>query len=120
MKKILICEDEQDTQKSLKNFLKKRNYEVYSAVDGKESIELARKLAPDLVLLDIRMPKVDGLEVASEIRKFDTKTKFIFITAFQGPELSKEAAKYNILDYIVKPVSSEDILRVVQKALGGF
>jgi len=117
MKKILICEDEQDTQESLKNFLEKRGYEVYSAVDGKESIELAKKLEPDLVLLDIRMPKVDGLEVAREIRNFNTQAKIIFITAFQGQELSKEAAKYNIVDYVVKPKAASEVLKIIEKSL---
>jgi len=50
MKRILICEDEQDAQESLRNLLGKRDYEVYSAEDGKESIELAKQIVPDLVL----------------------------------------------------------------------
>jgi CheY-like chemotaxis protein len=117
VKRILICEDEQDAQKSLRNLLGKRDYEVYSAGDGKESIELAKQIVPDLVLLDIRMPKVDGLEVAREIRKFNTQAKIVFITAFQGSELSKEAAKYDIVSYLVKPILSKDILEVVEQAL---
>jgi CheY-like chemotaxis protein len=117
MKRILICEDEQDTQESLRSILGKMDYEVFSAADGKESIELAKKLTPDLVLLDIRMPKIDGLEVAREIRKFNTQAKIIFITAFQSPELTKEAAKYDIVDYLIKPLASEDILKVIEQAL---
>lgn len=118
MKRILICEDEQDTQKSLRNFLEKRNYEVYSANDGEDSIDLAKRLEPDLVLLDIRMPKIDGIEVAKEIRKFNTRAKFIFITAFQGKELYDEAAKYKISAYIAKPASAQDILSCVERVLG--
>lgn len=117
MKRILICEDEPDVRESLKKALQKLGYEVFSAVDGKEAIELGKKLDLDLVLLDIRMPKLDGIEVAKEIRKFDARTKIIFITAFQGPEISKEAAKYDIVDYIVKPVSTQYILEVIQNAL---
>ena len=63
------------------------------------------------------MPKVDGLEVAREIRKCNAQTKIIFITAFQSPELSKEAAKYNISDYLVKPASPGKILKAVEDAL---
>ena len=117
MKRILICEDEPDVQLSLKKALERLNYEVFSAVDGKKALELIKKLELDLVILDIRMPKLDGIEVAKEIRKFDARTKIIFISAFQGPEISKEAAKYDIVDYIVKPTTSEEILKVVQKAL---
>lgn len=117
MKKILICEDEPDAQKSLKNMLMKENYDVHTAKDGAEAINVANEINPDLILLDIRMPKVDGLEVAREIRKFNTQAKIIFITAFQSPELLKEAAKYNISSYLVKPVTSQDILKVIEKAL---
>ena len=117
MKKVLICEDEQDARESLKNVLTKMNYEVFSAKDGQESIELAKKIDLDLVLLDIRMPKVNGIEVANEIRKFDAKTKIIFITAFQGTELRDEAAKYDISGYIVKPVSHGEIVKTVEEAL---
>ena len=63
------------------------------------------------------MPKVDGLEVAREIRKFNTQAKIVFITAFQSSELSKEAAKYDIVRYLVKPILPKDILEVVEQAL---
>jgi CheY-like chemotaxis protein len=117
MKKILVCEDDPDIQKSLKNILKKNDYDVYAAQDGKEAIDLAKKISPDAILLDIRMPKVDGLEVAREIRKCNTQTKIIFITAFQSPELFREAAQYNIFEYLVKPVSPEDILKTIRDAV---
>jgi len=117
MNKILLCEDEPDIQRTLKNILKKRGYEVRTAKDGEEAINIAKKINPDAILLDIRMPKVDGLEVAREVRKCNTQTKIIFITAFQSPELSKEAAKYNISDYLVKPASPGKILKAVEDAL---
>lgn len=117
MKKILICEDEPDAQTSLTNILKGKSYEVLAAKDGEEAISMSKQITPDLILLDIRMPKVDGLEVAKEVRKFNTQAKIIFITAFQSPELAKEAAKYNISDYLVKPTSSESILQSISQAL---
>ena len=115
--KILLCEDEDDSQESIKNLLTKRDYEVYTAVDGKESIEKTKDIKPDLILLDIRMPKIDGIGVTREIRKFDNKVKIVYITGFQSPQLFKEAAQYNISDYIVKPTSPEDILKSVKEAL---
>lgn len=117
MEKILICEDERDTREAITNLLFKRGYEVYTAADGEESIKKIREIKPDLMLLDIRMPKINGIEAAKEIRKFDTKTRIIFITAFQSPELYKEAVKYDISDYIVKPASPEAILKSLQNAL---
>ena len=97
MRTILISEDEPDAQESLKNILKAKDYAVYTAKDGAEAIDVAKEINPDLVLLDIRMPKVDGLEVAREGRKFNSQTKIIFITAFQSPELVKEALKTELL-----------------------
>ena len=120
MKKILLCEDDPDIQKSLINILRKHGYGARAAGDGQEAIAMAIEFNPDVILLDIRMPKLDGLEVAREIRKHNTQTKIIFITAFQSPELIKEAAKYNIFDYIIKPASSENILGVIKKALKDY
>ncbi|MFC1658444.1 response regulator transcription factor [Candidatus Omnitrophota bacterium] len=117
MKRILICEDERDSKEAITNILSKRDYEVYAAADGRESLEKTRDLNPDLVLLDIRMPEINGIEVAKEIRKFNTRTRIIFITAFQSPQLVKEAAKYDISDYIAKPAPAEDILKSIQDAL---
>lgn len=117
MKKILICEDEADAIAYLNNKLGREGYEIHTAVDGKEAIEKAKEIKPDLILLDIRMPKLDGLEVAKQIRKSDTHAKIIFLTAFESPELVKEATKYNISDYIVKPSSSGAILQAIEQAL---
>jgi two-component system response regulator VicR len=117
MKRILICEDEKDTQESIKNILMKRNYEVYTAQDGQDSINKTKELKPNLILLDIRMPKIDGIEVANEVRKFDNNVKIIFITAFQSPQIAKETSKYNISDYLAKPVAPKDILKAVEDAL---
>lgn len=117
MKKILICEDEKDAQQSLENMLTKRNFDVVSVDNGKDAIDKAKELKPDLVLLDIRMPKIDGLEVAREIRTFDKLAKIIFITAFASPEIRKEAEHFNIAEYLIKPVSSEEIVKKIESSL---
>ena len=117
MKKILVCEDEKDAQESLKNILTKKDYEVYTALDGKEAVEKAIDVKPDLILLDIRMPKIDGLEVASEIRKTNKTTKIIFVTAFASPQIEKEASQFNISAYLVKPSDPEYIVKAIIAAL---
>ena len=117
MKKILLCEDDPDIQKPLINILRKHDYGARAAGDGQEAIAMAIEFNPDVILLDIRMPKLDGLEVAREIRKHNTQTKIIFVTAFQSPELINEAAKYDIFDYIIKPAPPEKILKAIEDAL---
>jgi len=117
MKKILICEDEIDALEALKKILNKKDYEVLGVENGQDAIAKAREFKPDLILLDIRMPKIDGLEVASEVRKFNKTTKIIFVTAFAGEELRKEATRYDIADYLVKPIPREVIIQKIEQAL---
>jgi CheY-like chemotaxis protein len=117
MKKILICEDEQDAQASLKNLLVKRSYDVVGVSNGKDAIDQAQSFQPDLILLDIRMPKIDGLEVASSVRKFNKEVKIIFVTAFDSPEMKKEALRYNISGYITKPAVTENIIEAIETTL---
>lgn len=116
MKKILVCEDEKEVRDLLTELLLKEKYEIALATDGKEAVERAKDMQPDLILLDIRMPKLDGFEVAQKVREFNNKVKIIFITGFQSPELLKEAEKYDIAGYIVKPSTTKDILETLQKA----
>ena len=117
MKKILICEDEQDAQASLKNILVKRNYDVMTVNNGQEAIDQARAFRPDLILLDVRMPKIDGLEVASSIRELDENVKIVFVTAFESQEIKKEAVRFDISGYITKPASPDTIVKTIESAL---
>jgi CheY-like chemotaxis protein len=120
MKKILICEDEQDAQTSLKNLLTKRSYEVLAVNNGQDAAEQARTFQPDLILLDIRMPKIDGIEVAGMIREFDKKVKIIFVSAFNSEQMKKEASHYDISGYITKPASSDNIIQTIEAALKDY
>lgn len=117
MKKVLICEDEKSVQEFLQDILKEKNCKVFIAEDGQEAIDKAKEIKPDLILLDIRMPKLNGLEVAKKIRSFNKSAKLIFLTGFESPELSKEAEKYDILNYIVKSSPTKEVLKLINKAL---
>ena len=117
MKKILICEDEQDIRDSLTRILGKIDYETLCAEDGKDAIDKTFSFKPDLILLDVRMPKIDGLETAREVRRFDKSVKIIFLTAFASEEIRKEASRYDISDYLVKPVPPEIIVKKIEETL---
>ena len=108
---------EADSLRVIQGCLVKRDYQVFTAANGKEAIEKTKAIKPALILMDIRMPKLNGIEAAKEIRGFDKKTRIIFITAFQSPQLSKEASKYDISSYMVKPTSPEAILKAIEEAL---
>jgi len=115
--KILVCEDEKGSLTAISNILAKNNYEVASAGDGLQAIEQVKEIKPDAILMDIRMPKIDGIEAAKRIRKFDDKVKIIFLSAFKSQELASESAKYGSCDYIVKPASPEKILAAIKSVL---
>lgn len=117
MKKILICEDEPDAVKSISTYLKKRDYDVATALDGQEALDMWKTFEPDVILLDIRMPKINGIEVAQEIRKSNRPVKIIFVTSFQSQDIHREAALYDIVDYIIKPAAMDDIMKAVNAAL---
>ena len=111
-KKILIVDDEPSIVFAIESLLTANNYITEKASNGKEALNIAEAFKPDLILLDVMMPYVDGLEFSSLIRKHKTlsNTKIIFLTA-KG-ELQDKNDGYNKGgdDYIVKPFSYEKLL----------
>lgn len=116
-KKILIADDEKNMIWAMKNALKNENYDIITANDGLEAIELVKETLPNLVLLDLRMPKKNGMEVLKEIKSFDEGMSVIIITAHGSMESAVEAMKIGALDYISKPFDIEKIKIKIEKAL---
>lgn len=115
--KILICDDEENTRTALGLFFDKKGYSVGMAKDGLEAIDYIATNAVDLVLLDIKMPKLDGLEALKEIKKLKPETKVIMITGWQSQEYINEAAKLGAYDYLVKPFTRDKLEKLIQEAL---
>ena len=106
-KKILLVDDEPDILEFLSYNLKKADFEVATAKNGKEAIGLAKKMNPDLIVLDVMMPEMDGVETCYELRKIDSlaKTLIVFLTA-RGEDYSQIAGfGAGADDYIKKPIS---------------
>lgn len=112
-KTILIADDEQDILELLEYALKKEGYQVYKASDGEETIEKAKKHQPDIMLLDIMMPKMDGIEVCRALRgmpQFEN-TLIVILTA-RGEEYSEVAGfDAGADDYVTKPVKLRSLIR---------
>ncbi|MGB9696986.1 MAG: sigma-54-dependent transcriptional regulator [Ignavibacteria bacterium] len=104
MEKILIIDDDESTRESLSIFLQELNYETHIAENGKKGIELAKKILPDLVITDIKMPDIDGLEVLSEVKSIDELIQVIIITAFDDMGSTITAMQKGAYDYIEKPI----------------
>lgn len=119
-KKILIIEDEAALQKALVEFLTLEDFEVLSASDGERGLEMAKQSLPDLVLLDIILPKKDGYEVLDEI-KSDEKTKaipVILLTNLESPGDVEKALSKGASSYLVKSdYKLEDVARKIRETL---
>lgn len=115
--KILYAEDEKGIQEEVKEILELLFYEVYMAKDGKEAYEIYKEKKPDLIITDIKMPRLTGIELAKYIRKIDDKTPIAITTAFTDVELMIQATELNLLKYIVKPVTKDKLSEIFKKFL---
>ncbi|SDG74285.1 response regulator transcription factor [Psychroflexus sediminis] len=120
MKKILLVDDEPNIIMALEYTLRKNDYEVFIARDGEEAIALAEKLLPDLVILDIMMPKVDGYEVLQHLREHNAlkaSTQTVIISAKQKESDVQKALNLGAKAYIKKPFSMKKLLNTVSELL---
>lgn len=119
-KKILVVDDETELLKALSIRLKTSGYEVITASDGQEGLEKAKSLNPDLIVLDVLMPKMDGYE-ACRMLKFDEKYKsipIIMLTA-KAQDIDKVMGKkVGADDYITKPFETQDLIDKIKRRLG--
>jgi len=100
---ILYIEDDLATQKLIEKILKRHCKEVYVANDGAEGLELYQKLHPDIVLSDIVMPHMNGIEMSEKIRTLNPKQIISLFTAYNEPEFKAKASQLQIDAYILKP-----------------
>lgn len=122
MKRILVVEDEPDIQELLANYLRNDGYEVILAGDGIEALDQFRAYPPDLVLLDIMLPKIDGFGVCELIRR-ESAVPVIMLTALDGEAQQLKGFDLQIDDYVTKPFSMPVLLRKIAAVLrraGGY
>ena len=116
MEKILVIDDEKPTLSMFGLFLGAYGYEVFTAENGPEGIELFKKERPPIVLTDIEMPGMDGLTVLKEIKKIDPKTEVIVITGYGDMEMAKQALDSDAVGFINKPIKKEALDQALNKA----
>ena len=112
---ILIIDDEQSERTSLKRVLSPK-YDVSEAPDGDQGLELAIKIEPDIVITDMMMPGMNGLELLKHLNKLDFNPVTIFITAFGNEKIAVDAMKSGAFDYISKPFDIDELRMVVRNA----
>jgi two-component system response regulator PilR (NtrC family) len=114
---ILVAEDERSMREFLEILLGRHDYHVVSAANGAEALQLIEKTEFDLVLTDLKMPKVGGLELLRESKRRCPATEVVVVTAFATTETAIEAMKVGAYDYLTKPFKVDEILVTVERAL---
>jgi two-component system nitrogen regulation response regulator NtrX len=117
MVKILIADDDLHIRSLLTEILTEQNYDVFEAIDGIHTLQQIKEIKPDLLLLDLKMPGLNGLEVIRQMTKFNYQCAVIVITAHGTIQSALEAIRHGVYDYIEKPISEERILLTIQNAL---
>ena len=111
--KILTVDDEMGIDSFFYEFFTIRNYEVFNATSGKEAIEIVKREKPRIVLLDIHMRGMDGIETLKEIKAIDKDIAVIMVTGDKDEDVVKKARELGAADYITKPLSLEYLDKVV-------
>lgn len=117
MNSILVIDDDEQLRKSFHKMLAEEGYDVSSASSGEAGIELVSQNRPDLVILDMRMPGLNGLETFKRINAIDRKLPVIIMTAYATTESAIEATKLGAFDYVLKPFDIPKLLTIIRDAL---
>lgn len=120
MFKILVADDEKYDRDAIINILKNdfnEDFDVFQAKNGREAIEIAEIEKPDIIIMDIKMPGIDGLKAIAEIKKFHQNAYFIILSAYDYFDFALEAMKLNVKDYILKPFSKKELIEKIQKGI---
>ena len=117
MVKILIMDDEPALRNIVYNMLKPLGHTMFTAEDGKQAIDIGRKEIPDMAMLDMRVPDMDGLEVLAELRKINPNIKCIMLSGFADVETAVNSLKLGAFDYLSKPFKIDEVLKVANRAI---
>lgn len=117
METILIVDDDRDIQFNLSTILKDAGYEIITVSDGHKALKEVERRAPNLALLDIRLPGMDGMKVLEEMRKKDKDLIIIMLTAYGDVKSAVSAMKLGAFDYVTKPFNDEELILIIKKAL---
>jgi DNA-binding NtrC family response regulator len=117
--RILVVEDDEDMRKNLRRILGAAGYEVSMAEDGAEAMTLLRTRPCHLVLTDLVMPGMGGLELLKEIRQQDQNLPVVFLSAFGDRATFARATELGAVDFVTKPFRADFLLRLIQRTLGG-
>ncbi|HPD60628.1 MAG TPA: response regulator [Thermodesulfobacteriota bacterium] len=116
MTKILIIDDERSICETLEMFLREKGYEVDTSASGEAGLEFIRKDQPDIVILDLRLPGIDGLEVLRISKQLSPRSMVILTTAYHDEKIYDRAESLGACGYMVKPIDVAEFEAVIDKA----
>ncbi len=117
MSTLLIVDDEADIREFAKQFFAKRNVNVFTAGNGAEALKIIQEQKPDLVLLDINMEEMSGLDVLRRLRENKNDVKVLMVTGAEEENMINEANSWGIRGFVHKPLILEELERIVMKEL---
>jgi two-component system response regulator HydG len=115
--RILVADDEESHRIMMRAVLQEEGYEVAGAADGPEAIRAVEQEPFDLILLDIRMPGMDGIEALMEIRRISPNVPVLMMTAYASVKTAVDALKAGAFEYLIKPLDIDELKILIEKAL---
>lgn len=116
-RKILVIEDDLALLDLVRHVLERQGCKVFRADNGADGVRLNAEQNPDLIVLDLRMPGMDGIETLRRIRKDDEEVLVVILTGHGSPESIRDAADLNVTEYLSKPFENRDLVSIIAKAL---
>jgi two-component system response regulator (stage 0 sporulation protein F) len=113
-KKILIVDDQYGIRVLLYEVFGKEGYQTFQAANGKQALDIVKTESPDLVILDMKIPGMDGLEILKEVKKIDTGIKVIMMTAYGELDMIKEATELGAITHFTKPFDIDELRLAVK------
>lgn len=118
MAKILIVDDAEFLRVRITKMLSGEGFEVFEAENGVKAVSSYKEVRPDMVLMDVTMPEMDGLTALKEIRSFDSQAKVVMLTALGQESVVLEAIKSGARDFVVKPFERDRVMSAIHKLIG--
>ena len=115
--KLLFIDDEKDYLDICRKYFTMKNIQVFTALNGLDGLALAKTEKPDLIVLDVRMPGLDGIKVLKELRSFDQHVKVIILSGFGTNHNVLEASKLAVSDFLNKPFVLSTLQKVIEEAI---
>jgi len=112
---VLHVEDDTSVRESLMRFLKRRFDTIYTAKDGAEGLEVFKEKKPDIIITDIQMPVMDGIEMSRQILEIDPEAVIVITTAFNEKPYIDKAQEIGVMEYLKKPIIKEDLTNCLRK-----